>query len=214
VNDALTSRDGGEAPVTPEDIEAGTVLAVGVSSAVLREAGEDGEGDLEAVGHVLLLDYDDGATYADVRAEAGRFDGVTAVLESSEGSFHVWNLSVRDLDTALLDALRTGTDALHVQQSAKRGRFILRCGPKFRLDPDDGSLGETYKGAPEVVDAWATPTAAPTSRPHLDLLRALAEEQGVDLDLDLDALDGDLVGSKVFRSEYLTMDDATKRRGL
>jgi len=236
------ARDGGEAPVTSEEIREGSVLAVGVSSAVLEaDAPEAGDvvaasitdpasaagGVPEAVddlarqrrralafdvpGHVLLLDYDDGATYADVRAEAGRFDGVTAILESSTGSFHVWNLTVRDLDDQLLTALRTGSDAMHVQQSAKRGRFILRCGPKFRID-DEGRPTERYKPAPEVVDVWATPTEEPTSEPHLRLLEALIDEQGSDLEVDRDAVDG--VGERVIRSEYLTMDDSTKRRGL
>lgn len=244
MSDALEARDGGEAPVTAEEIREGTILTVGVSSVVLREdtpaAGDvvaasirapaEAAGGVpeivdtlaterrrnlafESLGHVLLLDFDDGMDYIEVRQQAARFDGVTAVLESSPGSYHVWNLSVDGLDEQVLTALRAGSDPMHCQQSLRRGRLIVRCAPKWRVD-DEGRPIEEYKAAPQVLDLWATETDVPQSAPHLQLLAARAEEQGVEIDVDPDVLNGGLVGEQVIRSEYLTMDDATKRRGL
>lgn len=240
--DRPLAKDGSPLPLTADEVREGTILAVGVSSVVLddvaphageavasivREETAASTGGAEpeivrriarargrnvrhdALGHTLLLDYDDGASYLDVQREARDLDGITALLESSPGGYHVWNLSVASLDERLIDALHTRTDPMHVQQSAKRGRFILRCSPKWRVD-DRARPIERYKDAPEVLDCWVTPTERPQSRPHLQLLGALAERD--DRDLDLDRRDLDLVGDRLIRSDYLTLDDGTKRR--
>lgn len=186
-------------PVDAEEIREGTLLTVGVSSVVLSS--ED-----EALGHTLLLDCDESDPFAVYRL-GKKLDGVTALLESSPGSYHLWNLSVRELDEQLVTALRSPADAMHVQQSAKRGRFILRLCPKWRVD-DEGRPTETYKEAPTLVDCWVRPTDRPQSRPHLQLLADRGAE------IETDAVADQLVGSRVVRSEYFTMDDATKRRGL
>jgi hypothetical protein len=189
--------------VTADEIEAGTVLATGVSSVVLSER-EDG--DLDVDGHTLLLDLDD-VDPLQAYQLLGRFDGVSALLRSSSGSWHLWQLSVRPLDDQLLTALRTPAEALHVQQSAKRGRFILRTSPKWRVD-DEGRPTERYKEAPEVSEVVHQRSDDPQSLPHLQLLDQLADDPiGVE-PRDVD----DLVGERLVRSDYLTLDDGTKRR--
>ena len=193
----------GDVPVTADEIESGTVLATGVSSVVLSEREGD---DLDVEGHALLLDLDDVGPMQAYQV-LGRFDGISALLRSSSGSWHLWNLSVRPLDDRLLTALRTPSEALHVQQSAKRGRFILRVSPKWRVD-DEGRPRGRYKASPEVEEVVHQPSDDPQSFPHLQLLEELAEDSIGVGPRDID----DLIGERLVRSDYLTLDDGTKRR--
>lgn len=197
-----------DAPLDADEIEAGSVVTVGVSSVVLS-----GDDDPEALGHTLMLDLDDVSALTAMQTlgrVADDLGGVTALLESSPGSWHLWNLGVRDLDTQVLRALRSPCEALHVQQSHKRGRFILRAAPKFRVD-SEGRPQAHYKAAPTVERVRVDPADLPQSRPHLDVLSELSTEPLADR-LDLDPVAGLLIGSQVVRSDYLTLDDDTKRR--
>ena len=144
---------------TPERLS-GAVITEGITSQVV----EDGD----VSGHVLLLDYDDGISYADLVQDVGGLEGFTAVFESSPGSFHVWNLSIRSLEDTALLKLRLRDDDLHAGTGYRAGRYVIRLGPK-RVVMEDGSE-EQYKEAPVLRDCWYNPTAQPQSAAHLGLL--------------------------------------------
>lgn len=197
-----------DAPLTSEDVERGAIVTVGLSSVVLAGDGDD----VEAIGHTMLLDLDDvdPVEAFDCYGRLAAEGGVTALLQSSPGSYHIWDLGVRDLDQQLLRALRTPSEALHTQQSAKRGRFILRAAPKWRVDAEGRPI-EQYKDAPSVLQVRAEATDVPQSRPHLDVLSELHTAPIPEV-VDVDPVADLLVGSQVVRSDYLTLDDDTKRR--
>jgi hypothetical protein len=183
----------------------GTVYTKGISSAVM----EDGE----AVGHVLLLDADaeDDLRVYQAAAKLGERN-VTALWESSSGSFHVWALGVRPWDQACLDALSWQVnDAQHVAQSRRRGYFVLRVAPKVR----EG--GAVYKDAPQLRELWVPEDPdLPQSLPHLRLVRGLAKEQEAEREREraeaaaeeLPTVGPDAGGLNV--DTYMTLDDATK----
>lgn len=185
----------------------GVVYTAGVSSAVL-----DGE---ECVGHTLLLDVDDVDRLSCTKAMAA-MDGVSALFESSPGSFHIWQLSVREWEDAILDGLSWGiADAQHVQQSYRRGRYILRATAKVRDDTTH------YKAAPQLLDvAWPSEWRGqrPQSLPHMRRLEAVASEQNVALGVpdveELAAAGATFVGAEngLGVDRYMTLTDEGKRR--
>jgi hypothetical protein len=144
----------------PEDP---VVTTAGATSHVF----EDGE----AVGHVLLLDLD-GAEYMEAVQVADDLDGVAAVLESSDGSHHVWCLAVRDFREQTVRALSyySGDDA-HVGSSWRRGYAVLRVVGKVRED------GEEYKRRPSVLHVSPSGAEGPHSAAHAAMLRSLVSEQ-------------------------------------
>lgn len=203
----MTSDD---APGVDEELadrldDEGVVYTAGVSSAVL-------DGD-ECVGHVLLLDCDDVDALTAYRA-AESMNGVTAVLESSEGSYHVWNLTVRPFEEAILDGLSWRiADSEHVAQSRRRGRYVLRATSKVR---DDGTR---YKAPPKLLDVFVNLTdedgddVGPQSLPHLLRLEAMVEEQEADVAVPSPAgisTVGGECGLAVDR--YMTLTDEGKDR--
>lgn len=184
-----------------------TLTTAGVTSHVF-----DAEGDL--LGHVLLLDLD-GADLLDASKVADDLDGVSAVLRSSEGSWHVWGLGTRDLREATLTALSYGSaDDSHVGASWRRGYAVLRAAPKVREE------GEVYKDAPTVVRVSSTGAhERPQSRPHAAMLRSLVARQGEEVDGPEDALSPSHGGAEWVGEEsdlrldsYMTVTDAEKRR--
>jgi hypothetical protein len=204
---------------TAEDVEEGTVVAVGISSVVVdvvpEGEGLGKEGNLDLLGHVQLLDLDD-TRAVDAFEDFSHRDGVVALFESSPGSFHLWSLSVRDLEEHTLDALLTHCEPLHVKQSYRRRRAIIRRSGKYRLG-EDAAASERYKEAPRLlrVRYEAPDDGAPQSAAHLALLRVIAREQEADVsiptDEEIEASGVDLVGRRLIRSDYLTFDDQTKR---
>jgi hypothetical protein len=189
--------------VEPDD--EGVVFTAGVSSVVL-----DGD-DVE--GHVLLLDCDDVDELTAIQA-ASSMDGVSAVFESSPGSFHIWHLSVRSFEQAILDGLSWRiADAQHVAQSRRRGYYVLRATAKVR-QREDGPVTH-YKDAPRLVAVYADDLddAPAQSLPHLRRLHAIEDEQDVDCGTpaveDVETVGGEN-GLSVDR--YMTLDDDAKAR--
>jgi hypothetical protein len=182
------------------DLAEGIVRTAGVTSLVY-----DSEGAV--VGHVLLLDLDN-CDPIRARATAEECDGLSALWESSRGSFHIWCLSVRDLPQQTLRALeRADADDGHAGASYRRGYSVLRTVAKVRED------GETYRERPTLLDVWASETDAPQSRPHFELLRSLTEGERDALS-DSSAERYEWVGdpSNVRLDSYQTLDDAAKER--
>jgi hypothetical protein len=190
----------------PAEIEEGIVRSAGLSSGVVA-------GEHEHVGHVLMADYDGGtADMLEIRDETD-LTGINALLRSSPGSYHYYNLSVRPLDDQLVTALRLHGDPQHVASSARRGYFVLRWTGKVRQD------GERYKEPPELVDVWTVDHPRdewePQSRPHVEALRRRALEDGLDdvadeLESLLEAEEIDMVGDRAILSKYQTMTDDLK----
>lgn len=161
-----------EAAPSPEDA---VVSTAGATSHVF----EDGE----VVGHVLLLDLD-GATLLDAVKVADDLDGVAAVLESSEGSHHIWCLDVREFREQTVRALcyHAGDDA-HVGSSWRRGYAVLRVVGKVDRD------GDTYKRRPTVRHVSPSGASGDHSAAHAAMLRSLIEDQGEAPQGDPSALD-------------------------
>ena len=185
----------------------GVVYTAGVSSVVL-------DGD-EVEGHVLLLDADGVDELTAIRA-ASSMSGVSAVFESSPGSFHVWDCSVRSFDEAILDGLSWRiADSEHVAQSRRRGYYVLRATAKVRKR-EDGPVTH-YKDAPRLCSVFVDlDDARPQSRPHLLRLHEVEKEQNRDLGTpaveEVEAEVG-VVGARNGLSvdRYMTLDDATKQ---
>lgn len=208
--------DGGYEGFDPEEVaervaDEGIVFTKGVSSAVL-----DGE---DAVGHVLLLDCD-GVDALTAHKAAAAMSGVTALLESSSGSYHVWNLTVRPWEDAILEGLSWRVvDSEHVAQSYRRDRYVLRAFPKVHGD------GEVYKSAPRLLEVYVDlerdEDGEPLerfaqSRPHLLLLEGLAERPESEVDpADVpDVADVPTVGPRdgLAVDSYMTLTDDAKDR--
>lgn len=211
------------------EIEEEVIETAGVTSKVWGEIDDE----RTVLGHVALLDYDDDISFpsrpetADlsreekVRREADQLDGISAVFESSAGSYHVWNLSVDRLSSRVLDALAKHGDPMHVAVSWRRSMFVLRCSPKaFSASIDaTGEPTRVYKDAPQLLDVLVSDSERPQSRGHFELLRSLAEQQGHDSAERLDAIRteqpsrfawaGDETDVEV--SRYLTVTDSLKR---
>jgi hypothetical protein len=183
----------------------GVIKTIGISSGVVETDTSD---DHDVIGHVLLLDYDEGVNPVELRREVEDLPGVVALFESSTGSFHAWCLSIADLDDQLLRGLQTSTDPQHVQSSAKRGYYVLRVGPKLRAE-----RGDVYKRAPELIDVYCSQSDLEQSWAHWQVIRDRIEEsEDVEVDPDsIEQLVGDSWrGDRVIQSQYLTMSDRLK----
>jgi hypothetical protein len=182
------------------DLAEGVVRTAGVTSLVFDR-------EERTVGHVLLLDLDD-ADPIRARAAAEDVSGVSALWESSEGSFHVWGLTVRDLDTQTLNALSVAdADDGHAGASWRRGYSVLRLVGKVR----EG--GEVYRERPTLLDVFEGDADGPQSRPHLELLRSLADgSDGVLSDFERDRYEWVGDPENVRLDSYQTLDDAAKER--
>lgn len=204
------------------EVESEILETAGVTSPVWSAPRE--EEDATIVGHVLLADYDEDVSFPSdgrdlsrierVEEEARSLDGVSAVFESSTGSYHVWSLSVDDLSGRVLDALALHGDPMHTAVSWRRSMFVLRCSPKVYSESIDAGEPETYKPAPRLLDVIATESEEPQSRPHLELLRSLAEQQDrLDLVESIDEDRYSWVGTpdSVGVSRYMTVTDDLKR---
>jgi len=153
------------------------VTTAGVTSHVFQA-----DDDEAVIGHVLLLDLD-GVDFIDAVKVADDLDGVAAVLRSSEGSHHVWCLSVKELRQQTITALSYhAADDKHVGSSWRRGYSVLRVVGKVQ----EG--GETYKSRPRVCHVSPSGAAGPHSTAHAAMLRSLIEEQPQDVQGDATAL--------------------------
>lgn len=154
------------------------VVTAGVTSHVYDDDGEQ-------VGHVLLLDLDDVGLLEAVGV-ADHLDSVAVVLESSEGSHHVWSLGVDTLNNHTLTGLSyDATDDGHVGASFRRGYAVLRFVGKVTSDD------EMYKDRPTVTHVSAAGARGHHSKPHAEMLRSLVADQGDDVSGAVDALNDD-----------------------
>lgn len=160
--------------VSPDE----TLITKGVKSTVYayNEAGEPaGRFGRYGVGHMALFDLDDHMKPHEARLtfEKRGIEGPTVLIESSDGNYHAWNLTVRDFaDTAgVLD--RGGDDTGHNNVGKKRGWWRLRVGPKITANSD------VYKPTPEFVGSfWVDPKGRGKvciSGPHEELLKRTYE---------------------------------------
>ena len=164
--------------------------------------------DEETIGHVLMIEWDEIEDVMRPIRTADRLPGISILLRSSPGSYHLFNLSVRDRDEQLLDAVRKNGDVWQARWAARRGYFVLRILPKLR-----SQSREVYKDAPEPVRVFTRDSEFPQSRPHLDMLIDIAEEQSL-RDIADDLLDAresfDLVGDGLKVDHYQTVTDEAK----
>lgn len=181
------------------------LLTEGVTSIVLTE--HPGPRGWHGIGHVALFDWDSHVSPADVREfyKDGDLWGPTFVFESSDGSYHGWNLQVRSFaDTSrMLQEYRD--DTKHRGVGDRRGWWRLRVGEKRRITND------VYKPAPEYVARFApvpnTDTPARVSNPHLELARVC----GVPDDVVSEVRDlYRPVGDQMEVVAYVTMTDIEK----
>lgn len=155
---------------------------------------KDREG--EVIGHVILCDYD--AMGSNFESDIDKLDGMTLVLESSENSYHLWNLKIRSLPVTALRMLELHGDASHIPPGFRRGFWRLRAGEKRRQ-----SQG-IYKDRPELKAVYWNETDEPHSKPHFRVARALFD------DLPASNPVQEWVGESLSVSEYLTLTDELK----
>jgi len=174
------------------------------TSGILSHVRDDGE----TIGHVLMIEWDDIDDVMSPIKTAQRYPGISVLLRSSPRNYHMYGLSVRDRDTQLVDAMRKNGDVYQARWAARRGYFALRLLPKIRKESR-----EEYKPAPEPVYVFDSESDHAQSRPHVDMLRQLAESTGRD---DLAEILGDvaseheLVGDGARVDHYQTVTDEAK----
>lgn len=175
-------------------------------------------GDDEIIGHIRLMDYDDGTGFDALFKRIAGLPGLTAVFESSPGAFHVWNTTVKSLDKTALDMLSLKCDPMHVSVGYRRDRWTLRFGAKTQANSTAGSESdaEPYKSAPELVEWFVNNTRMPQSAAHRDLIAACVEscdgtqaDAGTVVDRAADRCTG-WVGDSYRIEQYITMTDRLK----
>jgi hypothetical protein len=146
----------------------------GFSDQYVTEAAESGvlSRTGETIGHVGLLDLDETSLRA-AEEVARQTPGVSVVLRTSEQSYHVWALAVRELDEWTEHSLALGEpDVEHVALSNSRECSVLRVDAKR-----DVETGERIKPAPRVLRVVETPTPLPQSDPHARVLSSLTDAE-------------------------------------
>lgn len=162
-----------EAEPTPEEA---VVQTAGVTSQVFNDG--------DVIGHVLLLDLDN-VDYIEAVQVADDLDAVAAVLESSEGSHHIWSLGVDTLRQQTIRGLSYhASDDAHVGASWRRGYAVLRA---FRKVRDDG---ETYKERPTLHHVSTAGAEGRHSAAHAVMLQVLRREQSEAVSGEVDAARG------------------------
>lgn len=191
-----------------DDIDYGTEILTtkSVTSCVFREGdqvtrADVHEGEEQPHGHIFLSDWDE-TTQRKARKWAAELDGITALFESSEGSYHAWNLCVAPLPEQTCRLVVHRDDESHVRAGIKRGYWRLRHEPK-QWNYED----EQYKDAPEFDCIMWNTTAIPQSRPHFDLLQSMVE---IPDELSDHLLKFEWVGDSTSQEEYETLTDEGK----
>lgn len=193
--------------MTTEADEFSSLTARGVTSRVMVE-GSGGTETLE--GHVTLADWDDydWRDNEQVRDFANALPGVSILTVSSEGSEHLWNLSIRDPDRVALDLLTLKSDPMRTQMgwTWTPTRWVTRVGPK-RYQEGHEREGEVYRKAPKLAGIRVVPTTVPQSEGHWNIARAMVRdfpEHGTGHEMLAD-LEWTKCGPEVV--QYLTMTD-------
>lgn len=169
------------------------------------------DSDDDVIGHCLMIEWDEVDDVMIPIRTAHRCPGISILLRSSPGNYHLYNLSVRPLETQLVDALRKNGDVYQSRWAARRGNFVLRILPKIRMESRD-----CYKPAPEPVRVFSSESDHPQSEPHAKMLLDICGEQqlpeiGQQL---IDAMEEhDLVGSGLQADHYRTVTDDIKSKG-
>lgn len=170
--------------------------------------------DSEVIGHALLVDYDGHCPYHRLLDDCKDLPGLTVVFESSPGSWHVWNTTVRTKEETALAMLARKCDPMHISVGYRRGRWTLRVGPKEDIDQSNSS-SEDYKDAPEPLTWWVNETTRPQSAAHVRLAGARLLDHGcVDGPEPLARVRArapEMVGEHYRLEQYLTMTDELKR---
>lgn len=194
-----------ETPSWPEDApDTHRVLSAGVCSRVF-------DSDQEEIGHVLMVEYDN-TTRWQPRQDARDLPGLSVVLRSSPGSYHLWDLGVRSWDRQIELAEGTECCRTHLSEMIEQGRSVLRTQPK--LYADDRSV---YKSAPVPVYVYDSMDDSPISAPHATRLAQLAERAGQTTErllIDSRREYAPTAGETFSQSYYETMTDELRSRWI
>jgi hypothetical protein len=123
-----------------EDAESVPDSEILTTSGLLSMVRDDEE---ETLGHIYMTEWDDVETVLPSIAAAERKPGISILLRSSPGSYHLYNLSVRPINEQIRDVAAGSGDLGHVRWAARRGYFVLRLLPKYREE-----TGKIYKHQP------------------------------------------------------------------
>lgn len=183
----------------------GILTAQGITSRVF-------DSDANVVGHVNLMDFDGPITTDQWRDEIEGLNGITAVFESSEESYHVWNLSVSSKSSTVFTMLETHCDSKHIHIGWRRDPtyWVLRVGPKSHQNnqnPDGDEDKDVYKSGPKLERLFISRDEhlPPQSRPHFDFLMAY---EGMDEPIWMDKIPW--AGENIQMDHYLTVVDRLK----
>lgn len=160
--------------------------------------------DRQTLGHVTMTEYDE-TDPRSALAAADASPSTAVAVRSSPSNYHVVDLGVRPWSDALDLADRLGGSDSYRSEMSDQGRFVLRDTPKYR------KTGDRYKPAPEPVYVAPGDGERALSRPHLDVIRDLAQDAG--RERFTGRLAGavsrlDVTGETTTRSTYESMSDA------
>jgi len=121
--------------------------------------------------HILMLDYDDYEVSDRIMDKVTVLEGVTALMESSDGSWHVVNFTVRDLDETALELLRLKSDPMRTMMGYtwRPPRWVSRLGPKTAPD------GSEAKGSPTLKGLQYEPTDREQAQGHFNVFGAFID---------------------------------------
>lgn len=182
----------GEGVMPAEEIANGICTTQSINSPVIV----DEEGTTE--GHIMLLDYDE--KNAPTTCETiDNLPGISIVLESSENSSHVWNLTVREVEKTVTEMVMLRNELAHIRSGLNRGYWRLRIGPKVR----DG--GDLYKSPPELKSVVVNETSKTQSSPHWKLCKSM-----YDIPALPDTKRFNWTGTEFSTERYATLTDEAK----
>ena len=138
----------------------------GVNSKVMDYS--EGVQKYKTIGHIGLFDFD-GVKKSLVLEETKDLPGISILFESSEGSFHIYNLCVRDVKEIAILGLKLHCDCKHISHGYKVGKWVLRIAPKWNGD-------KPYKPAPKYCLSWFNETELPQSKAHWNVIRAIVPQ--------------------------------------
>lgn len=131
--------------------------AHGVSSRV-KNGGEE---------HALLVDWDDYEPGEQVEDRLNNLEGLSVLTESSSGSKHVWNLTLRGRSETLKKLTLLKSDPMRTMMGYnwRPARWVTRVGPK-----EYSESGEVETPPPELITIQWNPTSRDQSKGHWDIL--------------------------------------------
>ena len=145
--------------------------------------------------HVGLFDFDQ-ITKGNLLDKITGLEGINILWRSSETSYHLWNLTLREPEEIALIGLELNADCKHVGHGLRRRKWVLRITGKFR---DDETA--PYKDAPKPEMVWYNRTARKQSLPHTRLYEALSDKK-------LQMADAyTLCGESLHTEDYRTLTD-------